>query len=406
MVVRPKATASSAPARIAKLCAAVLLLEGYDIAAIGYALPALVDAWRVPPAAFTASLAAGNVGFLLGSLTAALLGDRCGRKSVLIASVIIFGSCSLVTAFAASPQQLALLRLLTGIGLGGGLSMTIALAADFAPSSHPGRFLIVIITAVPVGLALGGLLASAVITSLGWYAIFVIGGAAPLLLSPLLAARLPESGARRERQTQRRGVTSLFMDGRTVATPLVWMINFLSLLTTYLVLLWTPAVLHAAGATPLQAALAASLYSFGLIAGNLIAAAVADRCGVERVLTVSLALATLALFAIGQLGPRPLTLVVLLLGAGLGGSSQGGINALCGLIYPSVIRATGVGWAVGIGRLGAIAGPVVGGLLMSRGFGGTRIFTAAAASSFSAAMLMAILATRGRVLRTAADTPS
>jgi AAHS family 4-hydroxybenzoate transporter-like MFS transporter len=385
---------SSAHIRVAWLCAGVLLMEGYDIASVGYALPALIDRWRVPPGSFTASLTAGNVGLLLGSLAAGFLGERRGRKPVLIASVVIFGACSLATALAASPAQLAVLRLLTGIGLGGGLPMAIALAADFAPSSAPGRFVLTTIAAVPIGFTVSGLLAVAVIGSLGWHAIFLIGGAAPLLFSPLLSLHLPESPAFRSRALRPPNVASLFTDGRMISTTLVWAINFLNLLTTYLILLWTPAVLHSSGASPFQATFAASIYALGGIAGCLFMAVVVDRFAIERVLTVSLMLTTLTLLAIGQLDPRPWQLVALLLGAGLGGSSQGGINALCGLIYPTSLRATGTGWALGVGRFGAIAGPLVGGLLLARRFAGRQIFTVAAMSAFGAALLMSVLAHR------------
>jgi MFS family permease len=105
--------------RVAFFCAAVLLVEGYDIAAVGYVVPLLVDAWRVPPAAFTSALAAGNIGLFLGSLIAGLLGDRLGRKPVMIACVSAFGILSLVSAFVTSPTQLAMVRVLTGLGLGG-----------------------------------------------------------------------------------------------------------------------------------------------------------------------------------------------------------------------------------------------------------------------------------------------
>jgi AAHS family 4-hydroxybenzoate transporter-like MFS transporter len=184
----------------------------------------------------------------------------------------------------------------------------------------------------------------------------------------------------------------LFEDARRISTPLVWAINFLSLLTTYLILLWTPAVLHAAGASSFQATLAVSIYSIGLIIGNLSLAATVDRFGIERVLTVSLAFATLTLLAIGRLDPRPWQLVVLLFGAGLGGSSQGGINALCALIYPPPVRASGAGWAIGLGRFGAIGGPLLGGALLAHGLGSSQIFTLAALLACGAAGLMGILA--------------
>ena len=144
--------------RVACLCAAAVLLvsEGYDIAAVGYVLPLLVDAWRVTPAAFTPALAAGNIGLLLGSLIAGLLGDRFGRKPVMISCVLAFGILSLVSAFVASPAQLAMVRVLTGLGLGGGIPLAIALAADFAPTIAKARFVLLASLGIPIGFALAG----------------------------------------------------------------------------------------------------------------------------------------------------------------------------------------------------------------------------------------------------------
>ena len=179
--------------RVAWLCGVVLFLEGYDIAAVGYAIPSLADAWQVRPPVFTQALTAGNVGLLLGSLCAGLLGDRLGRKPVLIGCVAVFGVFSLLSALVGSPVQLAGLRFLTGLGLGGGIPLAIALASDFAPPMAQGRLVILMSTGVPIGFTVGGLLASQLVRFLGWPAIFVVGGVLPLAMLPLLTLRLPES---------------------------------------------------------------------------------------------------------------------------------------------------------------------------------------------------------------------
>src|ERR1700733_11774084 len=249
---------SSTRFRVACLCAAVLLVEGYDIAAVGYVVPLLVDAWRVPPAAFTFALASGNIGLLLGSLIAGLLGDRLGRKPVMIACVSAFGILSLVSAFVASPTQLAMVRVLTGLGLGGGIPLAIALAADFAPAIAKARFVLLASLGIPVGFALAGFVSVRLIGAFGWPAVFIAGGAAPLFLAPVLMLRLPESIVLRAAPPTPRGrVAALFRDGRARSTALLWSINLLNLLTTYFLLLWTPAILHDAGAGPSAAIVAA-----------------------------------------------------------------------------------------------------------------------------------------------------
>jgi hypothetical protein len=139
------------------LCGLVLFLEGYDIAAVGYAIPSLVDAWRVDPSVFTEALVAGNVGLVLGSTGAGLPGDQAGRRPVLICCVTVFGIFSLLSALVESPMQLASLRLLTGLGLGGGIPLAVALVSDLAPPTAQGRVVILMAAGVPIGFTLGGL---------------------------------------------------------------------------------------------------------------------------------------------------------------------------------------------------------------------------------------------------------
>src|ERR1700730_2932644 len=146
--------------RVAWLCGAILFLEGYDIAAAGYAVPSLVDAWNVLPQAFTAVLAAGNVGLLLGSLCAGLLGDRLGRRPVLIGCAAVVGVFSLLSAFANSPIQLPALRFPPCLGLGGGVPLAVALVSDFAPPIEKGKLVMLMSAGVPIGFTVGGFLAS------------------------------------------------------------------------------------------------------------------------------------------------------------------------------------------------------------------------------------------------------
>jgi AAHS family 4-hydroxybenzoate transporter-like MFS transporter len=382
--------------RVAWLCGLVLFLEGYDIGAVGNAIPSLVDAWHVRPSVFTPALTAGNIGLLLGSLCAGLLGDWLGLKRVVIGCVAMFGVFTLLTAVVVSPSQLIGLRLLTGLGLGGGIPLAIALASDFAPRMTQGRFVILTSTGVPVGLAVGGLLASRLVDRFGWSAIFCVGGVLPLAIVPLLARQLPASRVLHAEDRRRNLVAALFRNGIAPTTLLLWSINLLSLLGIYFILLWMPAILHSAGMNPSRAIFTSTMYSMGVIAGPLLVAPVVDRIGMERVLTCGLAFGALCVLSIGLFDPPLWLLSVLIGGAGIGGGCQSGINSLSGLAYPPAIRSTGAGWALGVGRVGSIAGPLLGGALLALGFPIREIFVAAAIPAFAVTLLMAIL---GRLRR-------
>jgi MFS transporter, AAHS family, 4-hydroxybenzoate transporter len=236
--------------RIAWLCGVVLFLEGYDIAAVGYAIPSLVDAWRVALSGFTQVLTAGNIGLLLGSLGAGLLGDRLGRKRMLLSCVAAFGAFSLLSAVPGSPVQMAGLRFLTGLGLGGGIPLAIALASDFAPSKGQGRLVMLMSVGVPIGFTIGGLLASQLVRVFGWPAIFAVGGMLPLAMMPVLALWLPESTALSAATRRHNPVASLFRDGLAPSTTLLWAMNLINLFNNYFILLWLPAILHGTGVSP------------------------------------------------------------------------------------------------------------------------------------------------------------
>jgi AAHS family 4-hydroxybenzoate transporter-like MFS transporter len=377
--------------RVAWLCGAVLFLEGYDIASVGYAVPSLVDVWKVHPQAFTPVLTAGNVGLLLGSLFAGLLGDRLGRKPVLIGCAVVFGLFSLISAFAPSPLYLAALRFPTGLGLGGGIPLAVALTADFAPAETRGRLVILTCLGVGTGFTLGGLLASRLVGLFGWPAIFVTGGLLPLAIVPALWLWLPESPVLREETHQRHLVSALFQRGLASTTILLWAINLLSLLGFYFILQWTPAILHSTGIAPARAIFGTTMYAAGVIAGPLLIAPIVDRFGMERVLTCGLAFGALCVLSIGLFNPRFWLLSIIIFGAGIAGGCQAGINSLSGLAYPPAIRSTGAGWALGAGRIGTITGPLLGGLLLSLGFRPNNLFVAAAVPGFFATLLMAIL---------------
>ncbi len=378
--------------RVAGLCWLVLLLEGYDIAAIGFAVPSLVDAWHLKPAAFTAALTAGSVGMLFGTLIAGTLGDWFGRRRVLAGCVAAFGIFSLLTAFVGSTASLTVLRFLTGAGLGGGIPLTIALASDHAPAGSQGKLVILMTSGVSIGNTVGGFLAAWMVPHFGWPAIFVVGGLLPVLVLPPLWLKLPESPALATAEKHRNPVSALFAPRFAAQTILLWLMNLLNLLGNYFVLFWMPAILHSQGATASRAILGGTMYALGTVCGALVTAPIVDRIGTERVLAVPLAMGALAVLSVG-LFPMPFTWlcgVVWLSGIGIGGC-QHGIHSLSGRIYPPAIRATGAGWALGSGRIGTLGGPLLGGLLLGAGWAPHDIFLVAAGPAFAVALSMVIL---------------
>jgi AAHS family 4-hydroxybenzoate transporter-like MFS transporter len=223
------------------------------------------------------------------------------------------------------------------------------------------------------------------------------------MLLPLLALHLPESHVIDWRAPRRNLAGALFQKGLASTTALLWTINLLSLLAIYLVLLWTPAVLHSAGASPARAILGTTMYALGVIVSPLLTAFAIGRIRIEILLTYGLAFGALCVLLIGVFNPPFWLLAIVICGAGMGGGCQGGINALLGLVYPAAIRSTGAGWGLAAGRVGTIAGPLLGGVLLARSLEARQIFIAAAIPVFSAALLMVWL---GQVRRKVAKPES
>jgi MFS transporter, AAHS family, 4-hydroxybenzoate transporter len=382
------------PLRITWLCALALVLEGYDIGAMGYTIPALSHAWHLRPVAFTPALTAGSVGLFAGSLLCGWLGDRFGRKTVLVGCVAMFGVMSLLTATVATSLWLTIVRFGTGIGLGGGIPTSITLLSDFSPPRKQGGLVILMTCGVTVGNVVGGIAAARLIVPFGWNSVFVVGGIAPLLLLPLIVLFLPESSAflasrRHPHETEASSIISavpaeeknpvgkLFSGGFAGLTTLLWTINFFSLLTIYFINSWLPSILHSAGATTQSAIITTTMYHVGGIAGAFISGATVARFGVERVFAVLLTVAAACLLLIGLTTTSILVIGCLVFGSGIGiSASQLGINSLPGAMYPPAIRSTGTGWAIGVGRLGNIVGPLFGGLLLSLSWSPKHMFLA------------------------------
>ncbi len=388
--------------RVAVLCGLIQTLDGYDLSAIGLAVPSLSKAWSLSPSSFTQAFALSSVGIMVGAMLAGPIADRFGRKPTLLISVALFGLFSLLSAWANSLTMLVLLRFFTGIGIGGAMPTTVALTSDYTPDRWRASTVMFIFTGNTIGGFFAGQIAAQVLPGWGWQGIFYVGGVVPLVLLAVLIFALPESpqfqgGARPAAKSN--PVSGLFQDGLAVSTVVIWAIFLINLLNMYLISYWLPTVLNLGGFTPVDAAFAASIYSAGAILSTLLLGPVIARFGPERVLATSLVIGAICIAVVAKANLPPIaTMAVLALAGGGFIGSQLGLNGFCASIYPAATRSTGIGWALGVGRLGGIVGPIVGGALLALGRPATDVLLYAAGPGVVTAALVLFLGYHRRTL--------
>jgi MFS transporter, AAHS family, 4-hydroxybenzoate transporter len=422
--------------RVAVLCTLIQICDGYDINSIGWAVPSLIHTWHLPPPAFTTAFLWSSVGIMIGALAAGPIGDRLGRRPLLMGSLTIFGIASLASAFAGSLGALSILRFFTGLGIGGAFPGAASLAGDYAPRRLRATMIMATFTGAPIGGFLGGQIVALLLhQGFAWPVIFMLGGAFPLVLVLVIAAWLPESPrflaaraglAARERallerldiapgQVERhtidlaRGnpIKMLFGEGYALQTLLLWVIFFCSLLNLFLFAYWLPTVLNLIGFTPGQAVFASSLRDFGAIWAALYLGLAIDRIGPERSLAFHYAAGAvfIALIALVAMPYAALLAVIFLSGLTIIGS-QTGANATCGKLYPARMRTSGLGWALGVGRLGGIAAPALGGYLLALKLPPREIFLSACLFAIIAAVATGLLALCSPRAERVADRPA
>jgi AAHS family 4-hydroxybenzoate transporter-like MFS transporter len=391
------------------LCAFVAVLDGFDTQSIGFLAPSIATSLNVPLPSFAPVFVAGLLGLMCGAGILGPVADRWGRRWTVIAATTAFGVFSFATAYAASFDELLMLRFLTGIGLGGAMPNVVALTAEYSPKRLQAIFVSLLFTGMPLGAVLGGLVASALLPRYGWQSVFYVGGILPLAMVAVLIAKLPESAefliirnAKMDRvrsivrkivpgfagletmrfvpDTAKLGgfsVKHLFTEGRTPGTLLLWVPYFMNLLIIYFVISWLPAILRQAGMSITAGVMAISLFSLGGIAGSLLQGVTMRGFGNRLVLVVEFGVSVLLIGSLAVLPPSYglIMVVAVLLGIFVQGA-QAGLNALVAAFYPTAIRSTGVGWALGVGRIGSVVGPILGGVMLSLHWDLQQIFLA------------------------------
>lgn len=403
------------------LCLLCLLLDGFDVQALGYTAPSIVREWGVSNAALGPVFAAGNFGVLLGAIFCSMLADRIGRRPVLIGATLFFALMTILTARVTSVQQLLAMRFLAGIGLGTIIPNASSLVGEYSPLRLRGTMIMIVGAGFTAGAALGGFIAAALIPLHGWQSVFYFGGVIPLVLAAVMIVALPDSipllvirGRSRkavvgwlnridpslrvteatelvvrEEPKAEVPILHLFRDGRATATLLIWVVNFMNLLNLYSLASWLPTVVRDAGYSASTAVLVGTVLQVGGTIGTFGLAWLVARGGFVKVMGATFALACISVGLIGQPGLSLTVLFVVVFVAGwcvVG--SQPGLNALSGTYYPTAMRSTGVGAGLGIGRIGAIVGPAIGGQFMAAQWATRDMFLAAAVPALISAGAM------------------
>ncbi|MDJ0392886.1 aromatic acid/H+ symport family MFS transporter [Rhodococcus sp. G-MC3] len=388
------ATVTSGTARVVvALCWVSVLLDGFDLVVLGASIPSILDdtAFGADTATITAISTAGLVGMTIGALTIGTLTDVLGRRKSLIVAVAAFSLLTLLCAFAPNPLVFGLLRFLAGVGLGGALPTALALVTEFSPRRKSGSASTTVMTGYHVGAVGTAVLALVLIEPFGWQSMFVAGAVPSLVLLPLMFKYLPESpayllikGRREEAEAVASAhglqlepaptdpapvvnpIRTLFSRGMIRNSVAIWITSFMGLLLVYGLNTWLPTIMRAAG-YELGAALTLLLVlNFGAVVGLLVAGRVANKIGARTAAIFWFSCAALFLAALSIKLPFGVYVLVFLAGCFVF-SAQVLVYAFTSAAYPPEARATALGWSAGIGRLGAICGPILGGALLGAG---------------------------------------
>ncbi len=392
-------------------CLLVSLGDGYDYTAMAFAAPAVIKDMHVARGAMGSVFGAGLFGIMLGSMAFGYIGDRLGRKRAIVIGCLFFGALTFATMSARSLDALLYLRFFAGLGIGGAVPNAIALISEYSPRRYRATMVTVMFVGFLLGSGGGGYVSAGLVPTFGWQAVFFVGGTVPFLTGLACLFALPESIrllavqqknrkelaalARRmqpslaidadtqfvlaeERQPKPFTIPLLFSGNRAIATPLLWLLYIANSLALFFLSSWMPVLLESAGLPPGHAALAGSLFSIGGLIGSLAIMRFTDRYGAIAITLMPL-LGIPIVAALGLPGASEVFLLAtVFLAGGCTAGAQSGIHSVAGMFYPVSYRANGVGWALSVAKVGSIAGPVIGGILLSRHLPLQQLFVVAA----------------------------
>ena len=380
-------------ARVLFWCALIIIFDGYDLVIYGVVLPSLMAEWGLSSLQAGALGSCALVGMMLGALFFGSLSDRIGRRKTIMMCVMLFSGVTAINGLVQSPEAFALCRFIAGLGIGGVMPNVVALMNEYAPKKSRSTLVALMFSGYSLGGMLSAGLGMALIPQWGWQAVFYVA-LIPLVALPLLIRQLPESldfllrtgqtGKAQSLLTQavpsyvpsatdqlnrivvkgtNVSIAQLFQEGRKLSTFMLWLGFFCCLLMVYALSSWLPKLMSAAG-YGLNSSLAFLVaLNLGAIIGAVAGGWLGDRVGIAKVLFVFFCGGTLALSLLALKAPLPVLYFLIAIAGACTIGTQILANACTVQYYPPHIRSTGLGWAMGVGRTGAIIGPLLGGAL-------------------------------------------
>ena len=375
--------------------ALLMLFDGYDLTIYGAVVPTLMEEWDISAVQAGRYGSYALFGMMFGALLFGTLADRLGRKNVILICVSIFSVFMLLTGLAPSPEIFGLFRFITGLGLGGMMPNVIGLISEYSPKGMRSRMIATIMAGYSIGGVIAALLSMVLISNFGWQAVFYFGGI-PILFLPFLAKILPDSVGTLIGKNDHKGVqkilvqanpaytptenetfvlnrpketsspvTNLFTEKRGLLTVMIWITYFMSLLMIYGLNTWLPKFMNEAG-YPLGSSLSFLLaLNVGATIGAILMGWVADRWGVGRSLILFFLIATISITSLGFATNMVLLYVMVAIAGAATVGTQNLTHSYTSQFYPITMRSTALGWALGIGRIGGILGPTLGGILLA-----------------------------------------
>lgn len=375
--------------------ALLMIFDGYDLTIYGAVVPTLMEKWQISPVQAGMMGSYALFGMMFGALIFGTLADKLGRKKIILICISIFGLAMLFTGLSQTPVMFGSFRFITGLGLGGLMPNVIGLISDYSSTKTRSRAIATIMAGFSIGGVLAALLSMFIITNFGWQSVFFFG-ALPILFIPFLLRSLPDSVSTLIAKKDHKGiqkilgkvnpdytpveneafvlnvakessspVITLFTEKRALSTIMIWLAYFMSLLMVYGLNTWLPKLMNEAG-FPLGSSLSFLLaLNVGATLGAILMGWVADKWGVKRALILFYIVATISITSLGFATNVVLLYVMVAIAGAATIGTQNLANSYVSQFYPSTIRSTGLGWALGVGRIGGIVGPTLGGFLLA-----------------------------------------